>query len=77
MDRVLFLFVPVPSHYVKLLFTGLDLPASQYFSYIDVWPTLFPLNVFTALNGTHLYIFICVCIQIYVGQHRNQVYKQL
>ena len=25
----------------------------------SVWPTLFLLNVFTALKGTHLYIFIC------------------
>ena len=24
----------------------------------SVWPTLFLLNVFTALKGTHLYIFI-------------------
>ena len=25
----------------------------------SVWPTLFLLNVFTALKGTHLYVFIC------------------
>ena len=26
----------------------------------QVWPTLFLLNVFTALKGTHFYIFICL-----------------